>query len=226
MIRVVLVDDHPVVRAGMRAVLEKAEDMLVVAEGGDGEAALRLAGEYRPEVLVLDINMPDMTGLEVTRKLRERGLAMGILILTLHSDAKTIFETLEAGANGYVLKDEALESLSIAVRAVAAGDSWLSPSVAGKVVRRAVDGKVEDIAEPELPLDLTPREVDVLKLLAQGMDNEAISETLVLTKRTVQNHVSNIYSKLGTSSRTGATLFAIQHDLVKVPKSGNDHANR
>jgi DNA-binding NarL/FixJ family response regulator len=222
MIRVVLVDDHPVVRAGIRAVLQKAEDVLVAAEGGDGAEALRLAREYRPDVLVLDINLPDMTGLAVARQLGEEGLHLNILILTLHSDAKTVFETLEAGARGYVLKDEALESLAKAVRAVARGDSWLSPSVAGKVVRRAVDGKVMEPAQPELPVDLTPRELDVLKLLAQGLDNETIAETLVLTKRTIQNHVSNIYGKLGTSSRTEAMLFAIQHGLVDIPSGGKD----
>ncbi len=223
MIRVVLVDDHPVVRAGMRAVLERSEGLLVVAEGGDGATGLRLAEEYRPEVLVLDINMPDMTGLEVTRRLRKDGYDKGILVLTLHSDSKTVFETLEAGANGYVLKDEALESLAIAVRAIAAGDSWLSPSVAGKVVRRLADGKPLEIAEPELPIDFTPREIEILKLIGQGLDNEAIAETLVLTKRTVQNHVSNIYSKLGTSSRTEAMLFAIQHGLAEVSSSGAEH---
>jgi two-component system response regulator DegU len=224
MIRVVLVDDHPVVRAGMRAVLERSQDLKVVAEGGDGETGLRLAEEYCPEVLVLDINMPDMTGLEVTRRLRRNGYDKGILMLTLHSDAKTVFETLEAGANGYVLKDEALESLGSAVQAIAAGDSWLSPSVAGKVVRRIADGKPLEIAEPELPVDLTPREIEILKLIGQGLDNKAIAEKLVLTKRTVQNHVSNIYSKLGTSSRTEAMLFAIQHGLTEVSSLGGEHA--
>jgi DNA-binding NarL/FixJ family response regulator len=222
MIRVVLVDDHPVVRAGMRAVLEKAGDVLVAAEGGSGSEALRLAREYHPDVLVLDINLPDMTGLQVSRELQEADAGCPILILTLHADAKTVFEALDAGAAGYVLKDEALESLPKAVRSVAGGDSWLSPSVAGKVVRRAVDGKPAAPAKPELPVDLTDREQEVLKLLAQGMDNAQIADTLVLTKRTIQNHVSNIYSKLGTSSRTEAMLFAIQHGLVDVPRPGQD----
>jgi len=216
MIRVVLVDDHPVVRAGMKTVLDKADDILVVAEAGNGAEALRMAKEYRPDVLVLDINLPDTTGLEVTRKLKAENHPSHILILTLHADSKTVFECLEAGAIGYVLKDEALESLAKAVVAVSAGESWLSPAVASKVVRRAVDGQVVDTAPPELPVDLTPREIEVLKLLAKGLDNAAIAEKLVLTKRTVQNHVSNIYSKLGNSSRTEAMLFAIKHGLVDL----------
>jgi two-component system NarL family response regulator len=170
-------------------------------------------------VLVLDINLPDTTGLEVARNLKAEEHPSHILILTLHADSKTVFECLEAGAIGYVLKDEALESLAKAVAAVSEGESWLSPAVASKVVRRAVDGQVVDTAPPELPVDLTPREIEVLKLLAKGLDNAAIAEKLVLTKRTVQNHVSNIYSKLGTSSRTEAMLFAIQHDLVDLSGS-------
>ena len=220
MIRVVVIDDHPIVRAGMRAILEGAEGISVVAEGTSGADALRLVARHRPDVLVLDVSLPDLNGLEVARRLREQGSTTTILVLTVHGDRQTVFGLLESGATGYVLKDEALETLVAAVRAAARGESWLSPSVARQVVRRAVG---EERAEPGPPLpSLTPREREVLRLLAQGLDNAAIARRLGVTKRTVQNHVSNIYSKLDVSSRTEAALLAIRHGVVELlpPKDG------
>ncbi len=213
MIKVVIVDDHPIVRAGMRKVLETTDDIVVVAEGTSGAEALRLVSQYIPDVLVLDVSLPELSGVDVTRQLRARGTTTAILILTVHSDGETIFGLLESGATGYVLKDEALETLERAVRAAARGESWLSPAVARKVVNRAVG------AAPSEPpaLDLTPREVEILCLLAQGLDNAAIAQRLVVTTRTVQNHVSTIYDKLGVGSRTEAALVAIRRGLVQVP---------
>jgi len=243
MTTVVIVDDHPIVRAGMRTVLNAAGDITVVAEGASGTDALRLVAEYRPDVLVLDVNLPDINGVEVTRQLRDqfgspqtqpsRGHAAEgeppdhettrppghpttrILVLTVHSDNETVFGILESGATGYVLKDEALETLVSAVRAAARGESWLSPAVARQVVRRAIE-PAPAISTPA-PLPLTPREIEVLCLLAQGLDNTAIAERLVVTTRTVQNHVSAIYGKLGVTSRTEAALIAIRHGLIRVP---------
>ena len=218
-INVVIVDDHPIVRAGMRTVLEAAADVAVVAEGASGAAALRLVARHRPDVLVLDVNLPDMNGREVTQQLREQGATSAILILTIYDDKQTVFGLLESGATGYVLKDEALETLVDAVRATARGESWLSPAVARQVVRRAV-GR-EDPAPVELPpLPLTPRETEVLRLLAQGLDNAAIAQRLVLTKRTVQNHVSNIYGKLALDTRAEAMLYAIRRGLVQISPAG------
>ncbi len=216
MIRVVIVDDHPVVRAGMRAILEAAQDVAILAEGASGDEALRLVKAHSPDVLVLDVNLPDLDGLEVTRQLCKQGTQTAILILTVHKDSQTVFGLLESGAVGYVLKDEALDALVSAVQAAARGESWLSPSVASQVVRRAVQpgaAAMEPIFEIE---PLTPRELEVLRLLALGMDNPAIAERLVVTTRTVQNHVSTIYSKLGVTSRTEAALYAIRNGLVKV----------
>ncbi|MDY6876914.1 MAG: response regulator transcription factor [Chloroflexota bacterium] len=218
MITVVIVDDHPVVRAGMRIVLDGAADVTVVAEGASGADALRLVIQHRPDVLVLDVNLPDLNGVEVTRRLRDRGTSTVILILTVYDDSQTVFGLLESGATGYVLKDEALETLVSAVRAAAQGKSWLSPAVARRVVHRAVGQAPESP-----PLPLTPREIEVLRLLAQGLDNRAIARRLVVTKRTVQNHVSNIYGKLGVASRTEAMLYAIRHGLVHVSPLGDEH---
>lgn len=158
-ITVAIVDDHPIVRAGIRAVLATAPDLSLVAEGASGADALRLAEEHRPDVLVLDVNLPDINGLEVTRRLRHRGNLTPIVILTVHNDSQKVLGLLEAGASGYVLKDEALDRLAAAVRAAARGETWLSPAVAGQVVRRAV-AKSPDQGQPasDSPLSpLTPR---------------------------------------------------------------------
>ena len=213
MIRVVIVDDHPLVRAGMRAVLNATDDITVVAEATTGQDALASAAMHQPDVLVLDVNLPDMNGLEVTRKLRAQHTRASILILTVHNDSQTIFGLLESGAAGYVLKDDALETLANAVHAVYRGESWLSPSVARQVMQRALSSSPR--AEPP-PLPITPRECEVLCLLAQGLDNAAIAKQLVLTTRTVQNHVSSIYAKLGVATRTEAALIALRHGLVQI----------
>jgi DNA-binding NarL/FixJ family response regulator len=217
-IAVVIVDDHPIVRAGMRMVLIAAPDISVVAEGASGADAVRLVSEHRPDVLVLDVNLPDRDGVQVTRQLRAQNVAVAILILTVHSDSQTVFGLLEAGATGYVLKDDALETLAAAVRAVARGESWLSPKIALQVVRRAMS---EGPSSSETVSCLTPRELDVLRLLARGLDNDAIAQQLTLTKRTVQNHISAIYGKLGVASRAEAVLYAIRHKLVRVPSDGD-----
>jgi len=216
MITVAIVDDHPVVRAGLRAVLGSAADLSLIAEGSCGADALRLVTLLKPDVLVLDLNLPDLNGLEVTRQIKALNLPTGILILTVHREHVSVFGLLESGALGYVLKDEALETLVSAVRAVAQGHHWLSPAVASQVVRRVVGRSSGPSQEPALggkAAELTPREGEVLRLIAQGLDNTTIASRLVLTTRTVQNHVSTIYSKLGVSSRTEAALYAIQHGL-------------
>jgi len=224
MITVVIVDDHPIVRAGMRAVLDLADDIDVVAEGGSGNDALQLVAEHVPDVLVLDINLPDKSGVDVTCQLRSQDLSTAILILTAHDDSQVIFELLENGAIGYVLKDEALETLANAVRAAASGKSWLSPAVASQVVKRAVTQQTnikQDVLVAPADEDLTPRERHILSLLAEGLDNTAIAERLTLAKRTVQNHISNIYGKLGVTSRTEAMLYAIRHGLTQISLKDN-----
>jgi DNA-binding NarL/FixJ family response regulator len=225
MITVVIIDDHPIVRAGMRTVLEKAGDIQVVAEGSSGAQALQLVAQHSPQVLVLDVNLPDLNGVEVTARLRQQNSATAVLILTVLNDQRTIFGLLENGATGYVLKDEALETLVNAVRAAAQGDTWLSPAAARQVVQRAFSKPAQPSDAPVHPdklAELTHREIEILKLLALGLDNAAIARHLVVAMRTVQNHVSNIYGKLEVSSRTEAVLLAIRTGLVQV--SDHDHA--
>jgi len=213
LVRVLIVDDHPIIRAGMRMVLGEAPDIQIVGEGVNGQDALRQVAELQPDVLVLDVNLPDMNGLEVTRRLQKGGAAAAVLILTVNNDSQMIFSLLEAGASGYVLKDDTLEMLIPAIQAVAHGEIWLSSRITKKVLRRAL-GEAETTPEP-LP-DLTPREMEVLRLLAIGLDNEAIARHLTLTMRTVQNHVSNLYGKLGVDSRAEAILYAIRRGVVQV----------
>lgn len=222
MITVVVVDDHPIVRAGLRAMLDATVDLAVIAEGSNGADAMRLVAQHAPAVLVLDVNLPDLNGLEVTRQLRAQHTSTAILALTIHDDSQTIFSLLESGAIGYVLKDEALETLAHAVRGGAHGDSWLSPAVARRVVQRAVEHSTPDTT-PTDSLPLTPSERQVLLLLAQGLDNAAIARRLGITKRTVQNHISNIYGKLNVSTRTEAMLYALQHGLAQVEPPGTQH---
>src|SRR5512139_1137988 len=157
MTTVVIVDDHPIVRAGMRAILSAGADVNVVGEGENGADALRLIGELCPDVLALDVQLPDLNGLEVTRRLHAQGSRTAILILTIHTDHETVFGLLEAGAVGYVLKDEAPETLVSAVRAAGRGESWFSPAVASQVVRRAVGAPRLEPAD-EILGTLTARE--------------------------------------------------------------------
>jgi two-component system, NarL family, response regulator LiaR len=228
-INVIIIDDHPIVRAGMHSILDIADDIQVIAEGANGSDALRLTMEHHPDVLILDLNLPDISGLDVAQQISREGTSTAILVLTAQKDRQTVFGLLDCGVVGYVLKDEALETLANAVRAAARGESWLSPGVATQVVRAALgQGVKQAVSKPpdtlssnESNFELTSRELDVLRLLAQGLDNAAIAASLVVTKRTVQNHVSNIYGKLGVASRTEAMLFAIQQGLVNVTKGGN-----
>jgi two-component system response regulator DegU len=215
LITVVVVDDHPVVRAGARVVLDATPDLTVVAEGSSGAEALRLVAQHRPDVLVLDVSLPDLNGVEVARRLRDTGSTTAILVLTIHNDYQTVLGLLESGATGYILKDEALETLASAVRAVCRGETWLSPTVTQQVVRHVV-GRPPVPSESSI-LPLTPRETEVLCLLGQGLDNAAIAQRLVVAKRTVQNYVSRIYAKLEVSSRTEAALCAIRHGMVQIP---------
>lgn len=230
MITVVVVDDHPIVRAGMCAVLEKAPDITVVGEAGTGAAALDAVKAHHPDVLVLDVNLPDTHGADVAAALKQEAGAPGILVLTMHADDATIFDLLDAGVQGYVLKEDAVASLAHAVRTVAAGRMWLSPQIARRVVRRALAGGKDEVAPavgdnkgttpPNAAAphqDLTPRERQVLELLAAGLDNGAIADRLGIVKRTVQNHVSNVYAKLRVTTRAEALLYALRHGIATAP---------
>jgi len=211
MIRVILADDHAVVRKGIRDFLEEAGDIAVVAEAPTGDEALALIREHRPDVAVLDIQMPGRTGLEVTRAVRAEQLPVGVLILTAYDDDPFIMTALQAGANGYVLKSAEPEEIVAAVRAVREGQSALDPQIMRKVMAHLTGGPPPGTIEA-----LSARELEVLRLAARGFTNKAIAAQLGISDRTVQGHMANIFGKLGVASRTEAVTRGIQMGLVSV----------
>jgi DNA-binding NarL/FixJ family response regulator len=213
-IRVILADDHAVVRKGIREFLEEAGDVEVVAEADDGAQALRLIEEHRPDVAVLDIRMPTMTGVEAARQVKDRFPQVRVLILTAYDDDPYVFALLQAGADGYVLKTASGDELVRAVRTVHRGESALSPEIATKVVRQAVSGRPEGAADQIETL--TERELDVLRLAARGLTNRAIGHALGISHRTVQGHLQSVYGKLDVNSRTEAVTEALRRGWIVV----------
>lgn len=210
-IRVVLADDHAVVRKGIRDFLEQPGDIIVVAEAANGDRAVELIRAHQPDVAVLDIQMPGRTGLEVTRIVRGERRPVGVLILTAHDDDPFILSALRAGANGYVLKTAEPEDLVAAVRDVHEGQSALDPAVLRKVLAHLTGSPPPGTVET-----LSARELEVLRLAARGLTNKAISTQLGISDRTVQGHLTNIYGKLEVASRTEAVTRAIQLGLLPV----------
>ena len=213
-VRVVLADDHAVVRQGIRQFLEEAGDIEVIAEAGDGAEALRLVEVHHPDVAVLDIRMPEVTGVEATRRIKERFPQVRVLVLTAYDDDPYVFALLQAGADGYVLKTASGDELVRAVRVVHQGGSALSPEIAAKVVRQAVSGRPEGAVDQVE--SLTTRELEVLRLAARGLTNRTIGHELAISHRTVQGHLANIYGKLGVNSRTEAVTEALRRGWIVV----------
>jgi two-component system, NarL family, response regulator DevR len=210
-IRVILADDHAVVRKGIRDFLQEPGDITVVAEAATGDEALALIRQHRPDVAVLDIQMPGRTGLEVTRAVRAEQLPVGVLILTAYDDDPFVMTALQAGANGYVMKSAEPEDLVAAVRAVHEGKSALDPSILRKVMASLTGEPSSGTVEK-----LSAREIEVLRLAGRGYTNKAIGAQLGISDRTVQGHLTNIYGKLGVASRTEAVTRAIHMGLVSV----------
>ena len=212
-IRVMLVEDHVLLREGTRELLDREEDIQVVAEVGDGEEAVRLADEHQPDVILMDIAMPKINGLEATRHIKATSPEAAVLVLTAYDDDEYVFAFLEAGAAGYLLKDVSINELIKAVRAVYAGESVLHPAVARKVVfdlaRRTIKRRADE-QEESVPVQLTDRELEVLKLAARWMTNGEIARELSISARAVQIHLTNIFCKLRVGSRTEAVLYALQ----------------
>ncbi len=214
-IRILLADDHHIVRAGVRQLLESAKDLEVIAEAGDGEEAQALIQKHKPDVAVLDIQMPKASGIEVTRWVRSHLPEVGVLILTAYDDDPYVMAVLQAGANGYVLKTASTEDLIQAVRDVNEGKSALDPAITRKLMSNIFKGTDNKIVEP-----LTDRELDVLRLAAKGFTNKAIGVQLSISDRTVQGHLAHIFAKLQANSRTEAVMRAVSLGLISQG-SGN-----
>ena len=214
-IRILLADDHHIVRAGVRQLLESASDLQVIAEAGDGDEAQALIQKHKPDVAVLDVQMPKATGIEVTRWVRANMPEVGVLILTAYDDDPYVMAVLQAGANGYVLKTAQTEDLIQAVRDVNEGKSALDPSITRKLMSNLFKGTEKKIVEP-----LTDRELDVLRLTAKGFTNKAIGVQLSISDRTVQGHLAHIFAKLQANSRTEAVMRGVSLGLISQG-SGN-----
>jgi NarL family two-component system response regulator LiaR len=207
-IRVMLVDDHQMVRNGLATFLLIHDDLELVGEAGDGEEALRVFEESRPDVVLMDLKMPRMDGVEATRALVTRAPQVCVVALTSFEDENLVQRALEAGASGYLLKDIGADDLADAIRQAHAGKPALAAEAAEALFRAARRGH-------QPGADLTDREREVLALLVEGLTNPEIADRLIVSPTTVKTHVSNILSKLGVSTRTEAVSFALQHELVK-----------
>jgi DNA-binding NarL/FixJ family response regulator len=217
LVRVVLADDHAVVRKGIREFLEEAGDIEVVAEAVSGTEAVALTLQHRPEVVVLDIQMPELSGVEAARQIKAQAPEVGVLVLTAYDDDPYIFAMLQAGASGYVLKNAPSEELVRAVRAVARGESALDPAVSAKVMAQLARGKPPG-AQTAVE-GLTERELVVLRLAARGYTNRAIGRQLGISDRTVQGHLANIFGKLGVNTRTEAVLLAMKQGWLTLDEA-------
>jgi two-component system, NarL family, response regulator LiaR len=207
-ITVLLVDDHAVVREGIRSFLELQEGIEVVGEGGDGEEAVRMAAQLRPDVILMDLVMPRLDGVGAMRELRRRLPEVRVIVLTSFSDDDRLLPAIQAGAAGYLLKDVQPQELARAVRAAHAGEALLDPGVAARVVEAIAQRPGEEPAD-----NLTPRERQVLELIARGLPNKLIARALEVSEKTVKNHVSHVLAKLGVSDRTQAALYAARAGL-------------
>jgi DNA-binding NarL/FixJ family response regulator len=215
MIRLVLVDDQALARAGLKLILAPEDGFQVVGEAGDGAAALGVVAETRPDVVVMDVRMRGMDGVEATRRLRADPHSPPVLILTTFDDDEVLSSALRAGAAGFVLKEAPAEELIQAVRTVAAGNAWLDPTVTGRVlVAYRAHGPAAAPAA-QLLAGLTGRELDVLRLIGRGASNQEIADQLVISEATVKSHVGNILGKLGVRDRAAVIVFAFDHGLVQ-----------
>ena len=210
--KVVICDDQAIVRDGLEMLLKLEPDIEIVGIAEDGAGAVDMVAKTMPDLVLMDLKMPIINGVEATRKIRANYPKVKVLVLTTYDDDEWVFDAIQAGASGYLLKDTPRDEVLKAIRGTVAGKTYLDPSVAGKVLRQASDHQIQPAT---LITDkLTDREIEVLRLLAKGLNNADIADRLFLSEGTVRNHVSTILAKLGVSDRTQAAVIAIQHGLT------------
>ena len=211
-VKIMIADDHSMIREGLKNLLELDGDIQVISEAVDGEDCLDKLQVVKPDVLLLDINMPKKNGLEVLKSLKSKRSKLKVLVLTVHNEIEYLMKAVDIGVNGYVLKDSESAELKKAIFTVAEGETYIQPSLIP-----ALNAKmIETDKDAEKIKSLTKRELDVLKLLAVGMFNKEVGKRLEISERTVKNHVSNIFKKLGVTDRTQAAVFAIRNNLVQI----------
>ena len=226
-IRVLIVDDHQVVRRGLRTFLELQDDIEVVGEAGDGLAGVEQASRLEPDVVLMDIVMPRLDGIEATRRIKEHAPGTGVIALTSFAGDDQVLPALEAGASSYLLKDVTPEELVEAIRAVHRGEPRLHPDALRKVMEAAMGPRAGEArpAAASPPDDLTERELEVVALVAQGLSNREIAESFVISEKTVKTHIGHILAKLGLKDRTQLAIYAIRHGLAgDDPGPGGDPA--
>lgn len=209
-ITLVIADDHPVFRHGLRQIIEIESGLKVLGEASDGVEALRMIEEMKPDVAVLDVNMPRMKGFDVARELQRQELPIGIIFLTMHDDESMFNEALNAGAKGYLLKDSATSDIVNSIKVVATGQHYISPAISDYLVNRATSREALTRQTPGLK-DLTPTELRVLRLIAQRKTSKEIAEQLFISYSTVENHRHSICQKLDIHSKNGLMMFAVEH---------------
>lgn len=215
-ISVMIADDHVLMREGLKQLLELENDIDVIVQAGDGKEAVDRAVEYNPDVILLDINMPNMNGIDVLRRLKDLGVKSNIIMLTIHEDKEYLFETMKIGADGYVLKDSDADSLIKAIRNVNDGKTYIQPSIASMLVEGIGQGDTEGNKGLEKIRLLTKREYEVLTLIAEGLNNKDIADRLYISEKTVKNHVSSIFKKIEVNDRIQAAIFAFKNNIKKI----------
>ncbi len=214
MIRVVIADDQRVVRDGLTMLVGLIDGVEVVGAAADGVEAMELADRERPDVVLMDLRMPNMEGAEATRNIREALPGTQVLVLTTYADDEFLFPALQAGARGYLTKDASAEEIELAIRALVAGQTHLDPAVQQRLLSAVLDSQPQAAGEQrDSPDDLTPREVEVLKLIAAGLSNAEIADALVVSAATVKTHVNRIFYKTGARDRAQAVRYAYQHGI-------------
>lgn len=211
-INVLIADDHSLIRQGLKQILELEKDMMVVAQASNGSEAVQLARECKPDVILMDINMPGTNGLQAIKEIKQEKLESRIIVLTIHEDREYLFKTLQMGAEGYVLKDAEPSVLIEAIRNVYSGQSYIQPNMTMELVKEFNRVTLHEKGKHN-ENNLTAREIEVLELIAEGMINKQIAKQLYISEKTVKNHVSNIFRKLNVSDRTQAAIYAFKHNI-------------
>ncbi len=216
-IRLLIADDHELFRRGLRMVLEDEEDIEVLGEAGDGATAVQFARDEVPDCVVMDVRMPVLSGIEATRKIKEDLPHCKILMLTISDEEDDLYQAIKAGANGYLLKEISIDEIGNAVRSVVGGQSLISPSMASKLLNEFASMIKKEEEKEQVPAPrLTPREMEVLQHVAQGMNNREIAKSLFISENTVKNHVRNILEKLHLHSRMEAVVYAVREKLLEI----------